>query len=248
MNNNTDLSVFSFQNLPVRTVIINDEIWFVASDVCQILDIANVSQACEDLDDDERNTISIRDGIPGNPNRLCINEPGIYGLVLVSRKPEAKAFKRWLKHEVIPSIRKTGSYSTHQQYPSTGNEFIDTMISTMPAPASYAELQRVKRWVNATEALYYPDRTVKKFEKEEKQAQKLLSEVQLSEELLESAIIHKMIDLKEKGIEWATAAVMYAYLKKSTRQEIERRMKSLVELRKLEKEKTSRALRFKLTA
>jgi len=108
---NTSLQLFNFKNQPIRVVMIDGEPWFIASDVCQVLDIVNVSQAVESLDEDERNTISIRDGIRGNPNKLCINEPGLYGLVLVSRKSEAKEFKRWLKWDVLPSIRKTGSYS-----------------------------------------------------------------------------------------------------------------------------------------
>ena len=86
------------------------EPWFVAKEVCDVLGLGKVGQAVTSLDDNEKNTIIINDGIPGNPNRLIINEPGLYGLVLRSRKPEAKAFKKWVKHEVLPKIRKTGHY------------------------------------------------------------------------------------------------------------------------------------------
>lgn len=95
----------------VRTVTINGEPWFVAADVCRALEINNVSMAISRLDDDEKNTISLTEGIPGNPNKTIVNEPGLYSLVLSSRKPEAKAFKRWITHEVIPDIRQYGMYA-----------------------------------------------------------------------------------------------------------------------------------------
>ena len=94
----------------VRTVTINGEPWFVASDVCRALDIDPTST--RRLDDDEKNTLRLTQGIPGNPNVTVVNEPGLYTLVLGSRKPEAKAFKRWITHEVIPDIRQYGMYGT----------------------------------------------------------------------------------------------------------------------------------------
>lgn len=94
----------------VRTLNIENEPWFVAADVCKALDIINSRDAVARLDDDERNTVVLTDGIPGNPNKTVVNEPGLYTLVLGSRKPEAKAFKRWITHDVIPSIRKNGEY------------------------------------------------------------------------------------------------------------------------------------------
>lgn len=102
----------------IRTLNIDGEPWFVASDVCKALDIGNVSMAISRLDDDERNTVNLTEGIPGNPNKIIVNEPGLYALVLSSRKPEAKAFKRWITHEVIPSIRKHGGYVAGQEHMS----------------------------------------------------------------------------------------------------------------------------------
>lgn len=99
----------------VRTLDLDGEPWFIAVDVCKALDINNVSMAISRLDDDERNTVSLAEGIPGNPNKTIVNEPGLYALVLSSRKPEAKKFKRWITHEVIPSIRKTGGYIAGQE-------------------------------------------------------------------------------------------------------------------------------------
>ena len=102
----------------------NGEPWFVASDVCDALCIGNVSQSLNRLDDDEKNTIILNDGIPGNPSKAVVNEPGLYSLVLSSRKPEAKAFKRWVTHEVLPSIRKQGAYVY-----SNGTESDDVLMA-----------------------------------------------------------------------------------------------------------------------
>jgi prophage antirepressor-like protein len=102
--------IFYYQDREVRTVLKNGEPWFVAKDVCDILEIENVSQAISRLDEDEKNTIILNEGI-GNPTKIIVNEFGLYSLVLNGRKKEAKDFKRWVTHEVLPSIRKTGSYT-----------------------------------------------------------------------------------------------------------------------------------------
>lgn len=95
----------------VRTILIDNEPWFVAADVCRALDIGNPSKAVLRLDDDEKG-ITSSDTLGGEQRMIIINEPGLYSLVLTSRKPEAKAFKRWITHDVIPSIRKHGLYMT----------------------------------------------------------------------------------------------------------------------------------------
>lgn len=87
----------------IRVVLQNDEPWFVAADVCRALDIANTSDALGRLDEDEKYRFNL--GLPGG-DTWCINEPGLYALVLGSRKPDAKTFKRWITHEVIPATKK----------------------------------------------------------------------------------------------------------------------------------------------
>lgn len=82
---------------------------FAAADVCRALDHSNVSVALERLDEDEKAKFNL--GLRGGETG-CVNEPGLYSLVLGSRKPEAKSFKRWITHEVIPSIRRHGAYAT----------------------------------------------------------------------------------------------------------------------------------------
>ena len=95
----------------VRTLNLNGEPWFVAADVCKALELGNPSMTVERLDDDEKG-ISTIDTLGGKQRMAIINEPGLYSLVITSRKPEAKAFKRWITHEVIPAIRKHGAYMT----------------------------------------------------------------------------------------------------------------------------------------
>lgn len=107
------LQVFNNQEFgQVRTMVINGSPWFVAKDVCECLDINNSRQALARLDSDEKNSVILNDGTPGNPEKGIVNEYGLYSLVLSSRKPSAKAFKRWITHEVIPAIRKHGAYMT----------------------------------------------------------------------------------------------------------------------------------------
>ena len=94
----------------IRTVTIDGELWFVATDVCRALDIKNSRDTLVRLDDDEKG-VALIDTLGGKQELSIVNESGLYSLILSSRKPEAKAFKRWITHEVIPSIKKTGSYS-----------------------------------------------------------------------------------------------------------------------------------------
>lgn len=95
----------------LRTIEKDGEIWFVAKDVCDALELTNPTVALGRLEDDERAKFNL--GRQGNAN--IVNEYGLYSLVLASRKPEAKSFKRWVTHEVLPSIRKTGQYSNLPQ-------------------------------------------------------------------------------------------------------------------------------------
>ena len=97
---------------PIRVVEHNGAPWFVVADVCKALDVGNPSQAIARLEDDEKmNTLISNEGNQrGNPNMTVVNESGLYALIFGSRKPEAKVFKRWVTHEVLPTIRRTGGY------------------------------------------------------------------------------------------------------------------------------------------
>jgi prophage antirepressor-like protein len=106
----TQVVPFQFENHDVRVVLQDDQPWWVAADVCTALKIANNRDAISRLDDDEKG-VALTDTLGGKQEVTIINEPGLYSLILGSRKPEAKRFKRWVTHEVLPAIRKTGSYS-----------------------------------------------------------------------------------------------------------------------------------------
>ncbi|WGD38506.1 BRO family protein [Lysinibacter sp. HNR] len=109
---------FNYNSHQVRVIEVNDEPWFMAADVCRVLEVGNPSQALTRLETEDVTLIS-NEGRPVN----YISEYGLYALVLGSRKAEAKAFKRWITHEVIPQIRKTGSYSVAPTVP-TGSELL----------------------------------------------------------------------------------------------------------------------------
>ena len=103
-----------FEDTEIRIIQTDGTPWFVAKDVCDALNHSNSRKATQRLDDDEKNTVTISDGTPGNPNKTVINEAGIYRLIFTSRKDEAERFKRWLAHDVLPSIRKTGRYDAKE--------------------------------------------------------------------------------------------------------------------------------------
>lgn len=101
---------FTYQGVNVRTVTHNDEQWFVAADVCAVLGISNHRDAVLRLDADEKG-VGSTDTLGGSQSVTIISEAGTYSLAMTSRRPEAKPFIRWLSHEVVPQIRKTGGYS-----------------------------------------------------------------------------------------------------------------------------------------
>lgn len=102
-------AVFSFNSLDVRVVDRDGEPWFVAADVCAALSVGNPSDVMRRLDEDEKGVVSI-DTLGGRQDVSVVNESGLYAVVMTSRKPEAKKFKKWVTSEVLPAIRKTGSY------------------------------------------------------------------------------------------------------------------------------------------
>ena len=103
---------FTYEGTSVRTVTTEDGTpWFVAKDVCDILELTNTTVALEGLEEDERAKYYL--GRQGSAN--VVNEAGLYSLIFKSRKPEAKAFKRWVTHEVLPQIRQHGYYAAEQR-------------------------------------------------------------------------------------------------------------------------------------
>ena len=155
-----ELQIFSSPDFgEVRTLSIDGEPWFVASDVCKALEIGNPTDAMRRLDADDRTLVSIEgtsNGLPVN----AVNEPGLYTLVLGSRKPEAKAFKRWITHDVIPSIRKNGGYIAGQES-MTAEELMAKalLVAKKTIEEKEAELSRkqVENAIMAPKADYFDE-------------------------------------------------------------------------------------------
>lgn len=108
-----NIQVFEYQNSKVRTVDMDGEAWFVLKDVCAVLGISNNRMAADRLDDDEKG-VSLIDTLGGKQEMVIVNESGLYHIILRSDKPEAAPFRRWVTNDVLPTIRKTGSYNAPQ--------------------------------------------------------------------------------------------------------------------------------------
>lgn len=130
-------TVFNFEEVQVRVVTMDGEPWFVAVDVCKVLEIQNPTDVLKRLDEDERARFNL--GRQGEAN--VVNEYGLYSLILGSKKSEAKKFKRWVTHEVIPAIRKTGSYSVPQSPMSVEDLIIMQAQSMKDMKAQVAALK-----------------------------------------------------------------------------------------------------------
>ena len=118
MNN---LQVFSYEGKEVRTIAKSGEPWWVLKDVCEVLELSNSRMVAERLDEDEKG-VSIVDTLGGKQELTVISESGLYNVILLSRKPEARKFKRWVTHEVLPSIRKHGAYVTSDKLEEIMND------------------------------------------------------------------------------------------------------------------------------
>lgn len=109
-----ELKVWNYNNSEVRTVNINNEPWWVLTDVCNVLELSSPHKVADRLDKDERNQIPLTDSLGRKQNTYIINESGLYSVILRSDKPQAKPFRKWVTSEILPSIRKTGMYATDE--------------------------------------------------------------------------------------------------------------------------------------
>lgn len=121
-----DLKIFQNEEFgQVRVVMQDGEPWFVANDVCRVLEIKNQHDAMKRLDVDEKSGVDITDPHGRTQRTNCVNESGLYTLILTSRKPEAHAFKRWVTHDILPSIARTGKYENPNSPQTNGTITID---------------------------------------------------------------------------------------------------------------------------
>ena len=105
-----ELKIWNYNNSEVRTVTVNNEPWWVLTDVCKVLELSNATKVAQRLEEDERSNFKL--GRQGEAT--IINESGLYSVILRSDKPQAKPFRKWVTSEVLPSIRKTGMYATDE--------------------------------------------------------------------------------------------------------------------------------------
>jgi prophage antirepressor-like protein len=126
------IQLFNFEGSPVETIVHEEtkEVWVVAKDICDILDIKNVTQALESLDEDEKLTYLLHRA--GQKREMyVINESGVYALILSSRKPDAKRLRKWVTSEVLPTIRKTGGYGVDKQAVDALNGRVERLESLL---------------------------------------------------------------------------------------------------------------------
>jgi prophage antirepressor-like protein len=138
----TDIIPFCFEAQSVRVVSNNGDPWFVAKDVCEILGYKNPRQVLSThLDEDEKG-VQILDTLGGNQELVVISESGLYALIFKSRKPEAKKFRKWVTSEVLPAIRRTGSYAVPAGVVRIQHllemAMVDVYEGRMPLPKAHA--------------------------------------------------------------------------------------------------------------
>lgn len=125
----SNIQKFHFQNFPFNVVELNGEPWFIAKEVCKILEHTNHKVAIQSLDADEVRKVYLIDNLGREQEKNIINESGLYTLILRSNKPNAKIFRKWVTNEILPSIRKTGIYSINSSSLIEQNTILMKIIS-----------------------------------------------------------------------------------------------------------------------
>ncbi|WP_229595007.1 BRO family protein [Rossellomorea vietnamensis] len=126
--------MFNYNENPVRTIVQGETIYFVAKDVCNLLEIAKNRDAVSRLDDDERGSVLV-DTLGGKQTVTAVNESGLYSIIFTSRKEEAKKFKKWVTSEVLPTVRKHGVYMTDDvlEKTITDPDFMIDLLTSLKA-------------------------------------------------------------------------------------------------------------------
>lgn len=191
MANQNQIQAFGFKDSLVRTVAVNGETWFVAKDVCACLDLGNVSMAADRLADDEKGVTTV-DTLGGRQEVTIISEAGLYRLIFTSRKAEAETFRRWVTHEVLPTIRKTGGYGVAQ-----------------PAALTEADLERIAK--RAAQIAY--ERLASKIPARDKQAALFAIRYEGAPDTvaLWTSTCCALLSLETPRREWAKAGVAYKH-------------------------------------
>lgn len=139
-----ELQIFTYNNAQVRTVEKNGEPWFVLKDVCDILGLSSPHKVADRLDEDERNLIPLVDSLGKKQEMTVISESGLYNVILRSDKPEAKPFRKWVTAEVLPTIRKTGSYNPQKAEKSNKALEIKEMNAKVRLSNQFLKLAKIE--------------------------------------------------------------------------------------------------------
>lgn len=146
-----DVQNFEFEGNGIRSIIQNEEPWFVAADVCRVLELSKPENAFARLDDDEKGTHTM--GTLGGAQKMTIiNESGLYSLILTSRKPAAKRFKKWVTSEVLPTLRRTGVYIMDGR-----DEDLPSLADGKVFGMKVAKVNAAARLISVANALYGPE-------------------------------------------------------------------------------------------
>ena len=146
-----DLRDFEFEGHGVRMAIRDDEPWFVLSDICRVLEIRNPRDAAARLDDDEKG-VGNTDTLGGPQEVTIVNESGLYSLILTSRKPAAKRFKKWVTAEVLPTLRRTGAYVMTPE-----DEDLPSLADGKVFGIKVAKVNAAARMISVANAIYGPE-------------------------------------------------------------------------------------------
>lgn len=195
-----DGPTFHFGNLPVRAKIIDGEPWFVAVDVAEALGLDRVRDALSALDEDEWTRILIAGPDNSDIMLYVVSEPGLYSMVMRSRKPEAKDFKRWVTREVLPAIRKTGQYVG---VPRTYAEALRAAADEAER-RERAELERDQAWGEATRVRAIADVAHEKIQRDAPKVGYVENFVQPAEDSCIIRVLAKELGVSERDL--------YAYL------------------------------------
>lgn len=138
---NNEIVPFAFEGVEVRTLMNDGEPWFVVADVARVLALSNPTMAVTSIDPDDLSTAEVIDSLGRPQNARVVNESALYQLIFQSRKEEARAFKRWVTHEVLPQIRRTGSYAPADDLALPQN-FVEALEALLVREKANLELER----------------------------------------------------------------------------------------------------------
>lgn len=193
-------------NVSIRTKVINGESWFVGKDVCIALGFANHKDALSRLDSDERDGVGITDPMGRSQEVTVINESGLYHLIFQSRKPGARAFRKWVTNVVLPSIRRTGSYS------STGIRQEGQPDRTkLPLPKHRPFFENWQSYVNPYLSYIESYEVAKKLGVSYSHVRKVFKGTAVSERVVR-ALNNKAMENKHRGVEYVQLCPVYEQL------------------------------------